>query len=1319
MTPGPSLSLALRVEGGQLFAMLTDFQLLSVQGRCPLPPGPGDDGPAGRPLAATLPAEVAAALDAVGQGSLTVQLTPELIHLTLEELTCADGHRLGERLAVVRQLAVPGAPLRPPPDSLPPRLRLWLCPEGLPDAEARHRFAATLAPRLLLLGPDLPAEDEPVDVIVAPGLALAGPGPAADAAAARVAAGCRPAVPPRLKVLTLGAGEGLLRVARDHGALAVLSEPALDTIAGWMSAVARGLAPAEALRRAGPGTQAWHGGSVPLVAAPVATLAPAAPAGAADGAPEPGAAADHRQITALSFDLVESTALLGRLGVEAYSELLTALQSRCTAAVESRGGSVEWRQGDDGSIAWFGLPHALEDAAVRAADAALDMLAACEALPGRPRLRIGIATGRVAVRRGLPYGTVLHLAARQRAIAEPGAVVVDDASARLAARRFEFTPLDWSQPLRGLSEAPRLALLARRSDGSVGAPPPSNRFVGREAELEELADRWERARRGAVVELLLHGEAGVGKTRLVREFLARVAGDGGRCVQTRGLPELQGQAFRTVADALRQQLGLRVGDSAEAQQEALARALPPLPGDGEAAATQALLAKLLGVATPAAEVAAHAAQQRSRLLETLPRVLAAWAEQAPLLLVVEDLQWIDPSSAELLPRLAAAAPAGRLMLLATCRDEDGATLPPMAAGVERLALQRLSPAASRWLIREIVGETLTPELIDRLARRGGGVPLFLEESARLALESGGDDPVIQVDSVADAAVPASLESLLTARLDRLPPRARALAQLAAVLGREFPQALLDAVAESPDLPPALADAATARERLERSGVLRRFDAGGQRWIGFGHELLRDVAYLSLWQRDRRQLHGVVADVLDDRFADAVAAQPDWLAHHLTEAGRLARAVALWERAARDAAAASAHREAIRHARAALASLRELPASRERDRIELRLQLLLGGRQIAAEGYGAAEVQRSYQRAGELVDSLEDARSRAKVHLGLEAVHVMRGELARAAEIAQRALEAAAGLGDALTLLQARWAVAHVHYHQGDAPRAVALMDECLADYDEALHRPEAVQDPAVMCLCYSAWALWELGRGQDAQARIERVLAMAQRLGHRFSQAEACGFAASVALFRGDSARGLPLAEQAVALCEESGFSAWLGHSRIVRGRLRALQGDATGGLAEMQAGYRLWTATGAAITRPFYLALMAETRLELGQPEEAQRLIDEARQLVARSGERYHEAELLRLGALAALALGRGAQASALAAQAAQRARAQGKHALLLRAAMAQLDVATAGTRTPDAAAVQALAVALQQLPQDDGGADLRRARALLARWGSAATAA
>ena len=1303
MTPGPALSLALRLESGQLFAVLTDFQLLAVQGRAAWPPADT------RRTAGCLPAEVASALEGVAQGSLIVQLTPELNDIALEDTLGADGRRLGERLAVLRQLAVPGAPVVPAREPLPARLRLWLAPEGLADAEARHRFAATLAPRLMLLGPEAPADDEPLDVVVALGLDPADPG-----AAEAVAAWCGRLVPPRLLVLGPGWDAALLCRVRDRGALAVLAACGLDTVAGWLSAVARGLPPAEALRRAGPGLRLYHGGLQPLVAAATATLAPAAAEARDEAVSEVDAGADHRQITALSFDLVGSTALLGRLGVEAYSELLTAVQLRCTAAVESRGGSVEWRQGDDGSIAWFGLPHALEDAAVRAADAALDMLAACEALPGRPRLRIGIATGRVAVRRGLPFGTVLHVAARQRAIAEPGAVVVDDASARLAARRFEFTPLPWNQPLRGLSEPPRLARLARRSDGSVGAPAPSNRFVGREAELEELADRWERARRGGVVELLLHGEAGVGKTRLVREFLARVAGDGGRCVQTRGLPELQGQAFRTVADALRQQLGLRLGDSAEAQLEALARALPPLAGGGEAAAT---LAQLLGVAAPGADSMAHAAPQRTRLLELLPRLLAAWAEQAPLLLVVEDLQWIDPSSAELLPRLAAAAPAGRLMLLATCRDEDGATLPPLPAAMERMPLQRLSPAASRWLIREIVGDTLTPDWIDRLARRGGGVPLFLEESARLALESGGDDPVIQVDSVADDAVPASLESLLTARLDRLPPRARALAQLAAVLGREFPQALLDAVAESTELPPTLADAAAARERLERSGVLRRFDAGGQRWIGFGHELLRDVAYLSLWQRDRRQLHGLVADVLDDRFADAVAAQPDWLAHHLTEAGRHARAVALWERAARDAAAASAHREAIRHARAALASLRELPASRERDRIELRLQLLLGGRQIAAEGYGAAEVQRSYQRAGELVDSLDDARSRAKVQLGLEAVHVMRGELARAAEIAQRALEAAASLGDPLTLLQARWAVAHVHYHQGDAPRAVALMDECLADYDEALHRPEAVQDPAVMCLCYSAWALWELGRGHDAQARIERVLAMAQRLGHRFSQAEACGFAASVALFRGDSARGLPLADEAVALCEESGFSAWLGHARIVRGRLRALQGDATGGLAEMQAGYRLWTATGAAITRPFYLAQMAETRLELGQPEEAQRLLDEARQLVARSGERYHEAELLRLGALAALALGRGAQAESLAAQAGQRARQQGKHALALRAAMAQLDVAAAAG-TPATQAVHTLATALQQLPQDDGGADARRARALLARWGAVAAA-
>ena len=1318
MDSGPALSMALRSDAGRLFAVLTDFRSLACHGwsassleaieaalRVP--------GATEGLLRQVLPADMVIALQALAPAPLALQLPRELDALPLETLSAGPGTLpLGARFAVVRHLAVPapgGMPpstaLPAPRTALPSRLRVvLLAAQG--DAVTPDGLAALLAPyadlRIVTAdGPWTHATGEwPADMVVC----LASEALEALAAAPRG---------PALLCAWGGPGPWLDTIlalrARHHAALvapASLAQPAVEAaLAACIAGCAKGMPPAEALRRAAAaaGWRLYHGGTAPLCL-PCAEERPAGVTAAAD---------DHRLITALSFDLVESTRLLEELGPERYSELLIAMHARCHAAVEGRGGVVDRREGDDGSMAWFGLPRALEDAAARALDAALDMQAAMRGLQGRVRLRIGIATGRVAVHRSLPFGTVLHLAARLRAAAEPEQVLVDEATRNMARSRFVFAEHQAGFIGRGLSRPVRVARLLGPCTSDVRHPLPCSPFVGREAELAELIHHWERAERGAVVEVLVHGEAGVGKTRLVQELLVRVRAMGGRCIEARGLPERQGQAFRTLVDALRERLGLRVDATPERQRALLHQTLPP---DPDGAAQARLLEELLGVAdgpAPTGPDDAFAARARERLLAALADTLASWAEAVPLLLLVEDVQWVDPSTRELLQRLPATPRCARLMLLCTRRDDEAET--PMAApgdGVDHMPLQRLSAAASRRLLREMAGTTLPPAVIDHLARRGDGVPLFLEASARLALESRHP-----ANEALDE-IPLSLQALLTARLDRLPAQARALAHVASVLGREFPERLLDAVAASPGLPATIPDLPHCRERLERAGVLRRTEAGGERSLAFRHELLRDAAYRSLWQRDRRQMHAVAADTLRTHFAHTAAAQPDRLAHHLAEAGRHEEAVALWEQAAKAATASSANREAIRHARSALACLRELPASAARDRDELRLQLLLGGRQIAAEGYGAREVQRIYSRAAELVDSLDDAPARIKVQLGLESVHVMRGELQRAAALARDALKTARAGTDASCLLQARWAVAHVAFHAGNSRRAVAHMNECLAQYrPEAHHRPAAVQDPGVMCLCYSAWALWEMGHAEEALRRARRVVALAQSLGHRFSQAEACGFAASVAMFRGETEAGLRWAEQALALCEDAGFAVWLAHARIVRGRLRAMAGEAASGLQDMASGLQLWIGTGAMITRPFYLAQLALTQLELGRLDEAERHLGEARSLVARTGERYYEAEVLQLSGRLALARGLGAEGEGLLRQALRLARAQGKPAFALRAALALAEHRQGLGHADEARAL--LEQALAALPEGHTTADPQRARALLAHWrGRAAVA-
>jgi tetratricopeptide (TPR) repeat protein len=648
----------------------------------------------------------------------------------------------------------------------------------------------------------------------------------------------------------------------------------------------------------------------------------------------------------------------------------------------------------------------------------------------------------------------------------------------------------------------------------------------------------------------------------------------------------------------------------------------------------------------------------------------------------------------------------RLLVLCTQRVVDGMAPPPPAAAAA-LLLERLSPAASRWLIREASGEALPPDIVQRLAERADGVPLFLEESARMAVEAGAHAAALIAE------VPATLEGLLMARVDRLGACGKPLCQVAAVLGRDFPAELLDRVAADPDLPRPISDAGVQLQALGQAGLLRAYTVAGVPRLAFRHELVRDVAYLSLWQRDRAAVHAAVARALRTRFAGAVESQPDWLAHHLAGAGLHAEAVGLWERAARAAAAASANREAIRHARAALRSLAQTEASAARDAAELRLLLLLASRLIAAEGYGAEEVGQVYRRAGALAAAHGDTATRGKLLLGLESVHVMRGELELAEALARQALESAEAGADALMTLQARWALANARFHGGDSHAALPLLEACLAAYRPEMHHPAAVQDPGVMCLCYSAWALWEQGRADTAKRRAEEVVALARSLQHQFSLGEAYGFAASIALFRGEVAEGLAWAGLAVDLCEEAGFTVWLAHARVVRGRLRVLAGDRSGGGAEMEAGYRLWTATGAAITRPFYLSLIAASRLEAGDAAEAARRIDEARAQVERTGERYHQAELLRLAGLVALAQGDAQGGQALLRQALDLAQAQGKQAFVLRAATALGEQLAAGGRIDEARHI--VGEALSHIAEGRTTADPRRAQALLATLGVA----
>ncbi len=1064
----------------------------------------------------------------------------------------------------------------------------------------------------------------------------------------------------------------------------------------------------QAARRAGaPGGDAWLHGEAVFQSAAVAASVP-------DD--------DVRQVSILSVDLMGSTRLMHELGDEEYSERLTLYHQKVAQVARAHAGLADDPQGDDGFMCYFGHPVASEDAAAMAVRAGLTLAAAVDELG--LQLRIGISTGRVVIRNGQPVGAAVHHAARLQQAAPAGAVYVGTATRRIAGERFDFELVDANPRFKGFEEAgavwravkERPVLGTERFDSRADLTP----FIGREAELAQVLQHWQAAVAGERQTLLLHGEAGIGKSRLVRELRQTLAARGFRTMECRCAPESTSSAFQPLIDLLRRQLRVHEGDP-PALQLARLRALQITTGP-EAAHALALLGALLNVPAqvlPPIPGGGSAERRRQLTMDLLARVSTVLADQAPVCLILEDVQWADPSTRALMHRLIAGPRHERVLLLLTLRGSpDDAAASGFA--VPMLRLGGLGPEAAQDLLRRASGGALNDAALAQwLAARADGVPLFIEESARMAAALAAQRPGDDIARMLRDAVPGTLQDLLTARLDQLPQAKRA-AQVGGALGRAFPQALIEAVnahAASPIHLPALDPLLSA---LVQAGLLTAEQQGDQRVYSFRHALVRDAAHQSMLERDRRRLHGAIAAVLQAHFGPLCDSQPELLALHQEQAGLWAEALAGWERAARHAARRSAHHEATAHVRRALALLArppdgaDAPAPGQRDATELRLLLLQSGLLIATQGYGADQVGAVYDRALGLAQDLGDLAALHKLRLGLEGYHFMRGDFARAQAIAD---DVAASLGDApdpQARLQASWARANILFHQGRLPEAVDLTDRCLADYHRGGHRATTVQDAGVMCLCYSSWALWEMGRADEALARARQGVALAEQLKHPFSLGQALGFLAVAHHFRGEPAPGLLAARRAIAVCEAGGFVQWLAHARVLHGRLRAALGDVEAGLAEMAQGHAQWAATGAVVTRPFYAVLQAEGLALAGRPDEALPLVAEAHALIGRHGERYFEPEVLRLMGELLRATGRGDGAAlpwlddALAA-----ARQLALPGLALRAAVSLAPLQAAQGRAADALAL--LDGALAAVPEGAGTADLQKARALRAALAAA----
>ena len=1028
-----------------------------------------------------------------------------------------------------------------------------------------------------------------------------------------------------------------------------------------------------------------------------------------------------RQVTIMSFDLVDSTRLLGRIGAERYSEILENYHHRCLGILVDRGGKPDDPQGNDGLMCYFGFPAAREDAADQAVRAGLEIIEAVKALG--LSVRVGICTGRVVIRDGQPVGSAVHFAARLQAVALPSTLVVGESTRRLVKGRYRFVSIEQDlPPLKGFVQHEgvfRAVLPAEDEAEFVADAPRLSPFVGRSDEMLALERHWAQARAGALHVVRIVGEAGIGKSRLLREFKRSLLAQGHGVFECRCAAGQENSAFHPMIEALRNELHIGPGDSAESVRLELGRLVAGTSAPDDAVA---VLAELLAIPLPTDHPLQRLPAERRRQLtmDLLVEIGKLRVRDAAGCMVVEDVHWIDPSTRDLIDRLALEAARLPLLILLSSRPEPESRWRPRVA-VHDEELSAVSTEAARMLVVGAGGDTRLPTaIVHLLAARADGIPLFIEESTRMAIEigAGGAD----AGEALMQSVPATIQDLLGARLDRL-DRAKQVAQICGTIGREFSLPLLQAVLRHPDCPFRVHDLSAQLAALMRSGMLlRRGEADTGRYR-FKHALMRDAAYRSLLDRDRTRLHRIVAQMLREQFRELNDAQPESLAFHLTEAGELADALAAWELAARRAASQSAHVEAINHLSAALAVLERGPAGVDRDRTELRLQLLLATRLIATEGYGAEQVERVYARAMELARALGDDAAQMKVLLGLEAYHSARAEFAKAMAIAVEARAKAQGDANAIHRVQLKWAVANLVMHQGEMAAAVVQMDECLAEYDRLEHRASAVQDPGVMCLCYSAWALWQLGYPDQAIERARSVVARAERMKHRFSLGEAYGFRAAIQLFRGEGSAALDSAARAIDICEEGGFSMWLSLARLIRGRVLAERHDAASGNEEMRQAHALWTSTGTVLTTPFYLALRAEGLALGGDPEEGIELLDQALAVIERCGERYYEAEVRRLyGTLvrqcaARAGIDRDAEAESWLRSALASAQSRELLSLSLRAAISLAQLwRSFGRHGP---ALEVLNDAFRRIEEGAGTRDLVHARQLLLELRASAAAA
>ena len=1013
--------------------------------------------------------------------------------------------------------------------------------------------------------------------------------------------------------------------------------------------------------------------------------------------------AERRQLTVLFCDVIDSTALTEQLDPEDLRQVLDAYRASVADVVLEYDGHIA-RYFGDGILVYFGYPIAHEDATRRAVQAGLGIVDGLEKLNSRLlttfgikiQVRLSIDTGLVVVWEvGMPTGKASrdisslerynveaidivgktpNIAARIQQLAPPNGIIVGETTLRLIEGYFTYQDMGTislkgiAQPVsiyQILSEQPEEAFLVFQGDPETPSQSSSvTPLIGRTRQITTLKTLWKRAIETDGQVVLIEGEAGIGKTRLVSVIAEYAVENNSQILECRGSPDSQNSPLYPILTLLRQQL-LRIGES-DPGYIRLNKLEHFLNSHEHSSNMLPLLAELLEIEADYQKVELKPGQQRRRTLQSLVQILLKSSQSEPLLLIVEDLHWADPSTYEFLHQLISQMKSAPLLAILTSRDEIGlhqdsthvegrAMLKTLTElnWVTQMKLNRLNRRQVSLMIEKVAGDQSIPkEIANQIATKTEGVPLFIEELTRMALETELENIDVSTE------IPATLQASLTARLDRLGAR-KELIQLGATLGREWTAELLHkaivSMTEEPEEGEFLAhpdqftffsadeeelgDLTLLEKELQKlvdAEILRsRQSPENKQVYSFKHPLIRETAYQALLKSTRQAYHRRVATVLRQSFGEVVRAQPELVAYHYTEGELLDRAIEFWQQAGQRAVERSANVEGVRHLTQGLSLLENLPETPARSARELVIQTTLGPALIATKGYAALEVEKTYLRAKELLETMpnnERMLLRFPILFGLWLSYLVRAKLQTARELGEQCLVMAQQQENPVLEVEAHRAIGATLFYEGELKIARAHVEAGIAKYDQNQHPVHTffhyLADPGMTLHAYAAPLMWCMGYPEQALAQLQASQQMGKERPHPFSQVVSLHFGALLYQQCGEVEKVDEYGTDLLKLCREHGISVWEPTGKIYKGW--ALQQNSEGsheeGIALICEGFADWEANRSRILSPVYLGILAQAYEQRGMVEEGLQTIETALDFVAESGIRINEAELYRL---------------------------------------------------------------------------------------------